>query len=198
MTGERGEFRERYANDTNEYPDSSRKLESNMIVEKLLTEYSKEKPDWDDTKPANDYFTFHLLKELSRRDPEILGEIRATIGPHADFDRAPLLEIHNNSGSPAEYQDLDEKFRSAMTAYRDAMNGAEEQPREHVATEFAQLLTYPVIMGAEETGVQDCIDRTQNAQERLATGLNHQEPSEIVQAVQELNTIRGEIRESRR
>ena len=197
MTGERKEFQERYANNENEYPDSNQKLESNMIAEKLLTEHRKENQDWDYTNVANDYFTQRLLKEFSLRDTKILKELTAPMEPQADFDRAPLLDIDPTSGAPAEYRNLNDMFREAMSAYTDTMSDAEEQPRENLSYQFAQLLTHPVSMASQETGIHQLIDRTQHAQDNLATGLYTQETQTIVQAVQELDTIRREIRETR-
>ena len=197
MTGERREFQERYANNENEYPDSNQKLESNMIAEKLLTEHRKENQDWDYTNVANDYFTQRLLKEFNLRNPKILRELTAPMEPQADFNRAPLLDIENTSGAPVEYRNLNNMFREAMTAYTDTMSDAEEQPRENLSYQFAQLITHPVSMASEETGIHELIDRTQHAQDNLATGLYAQETQTIVQAVQELDTIRREIRETR-
>ena len=197
MTGERREFQERYANNENEYPDSNQKLESNMIAEKLLTEHRKENQDWDYTNVANDYFTQRLLKEFNLRNPKILRELTAPIEPQADFNRAPLLDIENTSGAPVEYRNLNYMFREAMTAYTDTMSDAEEQPRENLSYQFAQLLTHPVSMASEETGIHELIDRTKHAQDNLATRLYTQEPQTIVQAVQEPDAIRREIRETR-
>ena len=197
MTSARNEFRESYAEKHDDHSDTTHQLESNMIAEKLLTEHKKEKPDWDYTNVANDYFTQRLLKEFNLTDPKILRELAAPMEPQADFDRAPLLDIENTSGAPVQYRNLNDIFREAMTAYTDTMSDAEEQPRENLSYQFAQLLTHPVSMASEETGIHELIDRTQHAQDNLATGLYAQETQTIVQAVQELDTIRREIRETR-
>ena len=192
MTREGNEFRERYTDYQEESP-RERSLGNNMLAEKIIAEHGKEKPDWDDTRAANDYLIQHLLAEFNRREPNILKELEA--GLHSQpGHHTKLLEVRLDTGKPVEYRDLDDTFREAMTAYRDATHAVQDTPREYLANQFAQLLVYPVAQAAGKTMDQELMDRTTGAQTELAWALSRENTTGIVLAIQDLHQIQREIR----